>query len=266
MKRIGIVGLSVVAMLAFGAMAASSAFAGEYITCVKVVKEDKKFHGKYTDNTCAVLSATSSGKYERGSPAFPISFTSKSRAVFLSSAAGRITCKESKSMGTLLSATTGEEETTFTECTIGLGPCTNLSTYEETGKFTPSEITILNVTKLIDHGEKGPSGLEPEEGEVWSSFGPDLSSPLYPYQAVFICEPGVIFRVSGTASAVVAPVLAKASKKGTFTFGEGKGEQDLVTEYSENGGETWEPTGPNVETTTIDTKTASDVEVADGTP
>jgi hypothetical protein len=35
MKRISIVGPSVVAMFAFSAMAASSALAGEYITCVK---------------------------------------------------------------------------------------------------------------------------------------------------------------------------------------------------------------------------------------
>ena len=35
MKRMTIVGLSLVAMFAFGAMAASSAFAGEYGTCLK---------------------------------------------------------------------------------------------------------------------------------------------------------------------------------------------------------------------------------------
>jgi hypothetical protein len=266
MKRIGIVGLSVVTMFAFGAMAASSAFAGEYITCVKVSKEDKKFHGRYTDNTCAALSATSSGKYERGSPTFPIAFTSKSKVATLSSDAGRITCKESTGKGTLLSATTGEGETTFTECESGFGPCTNLSAYEETGKFTPADITTLTLTTLIDHGEKGPSGLEPAEGEVWSSSAPDPASPLYPYELVIICEPGFILRTGDTASAVLAPVLAKASNKGTFALGEGKGEQDLVSEFSENGGETWNPTGANVETLTSDIKTASDVEVADGTP
>jgi hypothetical protein len=135
----------------------------------------------------------------------------------------------------------------------------------ETGKYTPSGITMVSVTQLIDHGERGPSGLEPAEGEVWNSFAPDPASPLYPYQAMFICEPGVIFRLGGTVSALVTPVSAKASTKGVETFGEGKGEQDLVTEFSENGGETWEPTGPNVLTLTSDTKTASAVEVA-GTP
>jgi hypothetical protein len=96
MKRISIVWLSLAAMLTFSAMVAPSAFAGEYITCVKVAKEGKRYHGKYTDNTCAVLSATSEGKYERGSPAFPIAFTSKSKTAVFGSAAGKIFCKASQ--------------------------------------------------------------------------------------------------------------------------------------------------------------------------
>jgi hypothetical protein len=269
MKRIGIVGLSVVAMFAFSAMAASSAFAGEYITCVKVAKVEKKYKGKYSNNACSTLSSPAeSGKYERGTPAFPIAVTSKSKTAELLSAAGHITCKASTGVGSLLSSKTDLEETKFTECVLSLtgGKCVNLSTFEETGKYLPSAITSWSATTLIDNGEKGPSGDEPAPGEVWNSFAPDASAPVYPFQAVYICEPGVIFRTSGTTSSVVTPVLAKPSTKGVQTFIEGKGEQDLNTEFSENGGETWESTGPNVEMVTGDTKTASDVEVADGTP
>ena len=75
MKRMTIVGLSLVAMFAFGAMAASSAFAGEYGTCLKTKKltlkyEEEKivkgkpvftkktkaiYNGKYTEAKCLTL-------------------------------------------------------------------------------------------------------------------------------------------------------------------------------------------------------------------
>lgn len=58
MKRISIVGLCLVAMVAFGAMAVSSAYAGEFITCTKTkaVKEGKTKHytGSYKNAECTV--------------------------------------------------------------------------------------------------------------------------------------------------------------------------------------------------------------------
>jgi hypothetical protein len=267
MKDIRIFGLCLAVTFALSAMAASSAFAGEYITCVKVAKENKEFHGRYTDKTCGVLSPTSTGRYERGSPTFPVTFTSKTATVDWRSAAGAMDCKASTGTGEILGSKANLEETTFTQCELSiLAACTNLSIYEETGKYSPSEITVLSSSELVDHGEKGPSGLEPAEGEVWNAFSADPESALYPYQAVWVCEPGIIFRMSGSMSGVVSPVNAKASKKGTLTFGEGKGEQDLVTEYSENGGLTWEPTGPNVLTEAASIKYASDVEVTPFAP
>ncbi len=169
--------------------------------------------------------------------------------------------QESKGTGSLLSATKDLEETTFETCVLSLtnGKCTNLAGF--TGSYS-GKITSVSLTTLIDHGEKGPSGDEPAEGEVWNSFEPDPESALFPYQAVYICEPGVIFRTTGTTSAVVTPVLGKPSPKGTETFGAGKGEQDLVTEFSENGGETWENTGPNVETVTGSVKFSEKLEVS----
>jgi hypothetical protein len=267
MKRISTVGLSVVAMFAFSAMAASSALAGEYITCVKVAKENKKFHGKYTGNNCAVLSATSEGKYERGSPAFPVTFTTKSKMVQLSSAAGSVNCKESAGKGAILGPKMSLEERTLTECLHPIGgKCTNLSTYLETHKYAPSKITLVSLSELVDHGENGPSGLEPAEGEVWDSLSADAESTLYPYQAVFICEPGIILRMGGSTSGVVAPVNLKKSNKGTLTFGREEGEQDLVTEFSENGGETWESTGPNVLMEAASIKYSSHLEVTSFAP
>ncbi len=262
MKRIGIVGLSLVATFAFSAMAASSALAGLYITCVKAAKVGKVYSGLYTNNNCSTMSATKEGKYEAGSPKFPVKATGTTKEAVLSSAAGDIKCKKSKGTGSLLSATKDLEETIFETCILSLtnGKCTNLAGF--TGSYS-GKITAVSLTTLIDHGEKGPSGGEPAEGEVWNAFAPDPESALYPYQAVYICEPGVEFRTSGTTSAVATPVLGKPSPKGTLTFGAGKGEQDLVTEFSENGGETWESTGPNVETVTASIKLGEKVELTD---
>ncbi len=260
MKRIGIVGLSLIAMFAFSAMAASSASAGEYITCGKAAKSGKTYLGKYTNNNCSTLG--SGGKYERGAVS-NVKVTSTTKEAVLSSAAGDIKCKKSKGTGTLINGKMNLEETTFETCVLSLtdGKCTNLAGF--TGSYS-GKITSVSLTTLIDHGEKGPSGDEPAEGEVWNSFAPDPESALFPFQAVYICEPGVIFRTTGSTSAVVTPVLGKPSPKGTETFGAGKGEQDLTTEFSENGGETWESTGPNVETVTGSTKAAAKIEVADG--
>jgi hypothetical protein len=263
MKRMG---LSLVAILAFSAMAASSAFAGEYITCVKTAKVDRKYTGKYTNDTCSTLGED--GKYERASPSFPVTARSATKEAVLSTAGGDIKCKKSNGTVTILGPRMGLTITTLEECELGgFGErCTSLSAYEETGQYNLAGITMLSLTELIDHGGRGPSGLEPASGEVWDAFSADPESALYPYQAVYICEPGIIFRTSGSASAVVSPVNAKASKKATLAFRSEKGEQDLATEFSQNGGDTWESTGPNVETASVSIKYASSLEVAAGEP
>ncbi len=96
MKRIGIIGLCLVALFAFSAMASSSALAGEYITCGKAAKVGKKYTGSYTNNNCSALSATEEGKYEAGEPSFPVKVTSTTKEAVLSSAAGDIKCKKAK--------------------------------------------------------------------------------------------------------------------------------------------------------------------------
>jgi hypothetical protein len=269
MKRIGIVGLSLFAAFAFSAMVASTAMAGLYITCVKVAKVNKKYTGMYTDAACSKLSATSEGKYEVGKPTFPILVTSKSKSAVLSSGLGDITAKASTGMGEILSATLNLEETKFSTVVLGAtkGKCTDLSEYEKTGKYN-GIVTSYSMTQLLDAGEVGGGGKElagsaPGAGEVWNDFTPDEGSPVYPYQAVYICEPGVIFRTSGSTASQVQKVLTKPSTKGEQIFSASVGEQALYTEYSENGGVTFESTGMNVETVTGDTTTATAIEVTD---
>jgi hypothetical protein len=255
MKRISIVGLSLLAMVAFGAMAASSAYAGEFITCVKTkeVKEGKTKHytGSYKNSACT--EAETNGEYEAGS-ATGTTLTSTTGKAVLESAAGDITCSKSKGTGEITGAKTDHEVITFEKCVLSLtkGACTSEGA-------AAGDIISYSDTTLIDHGEKGPSGEEPAEGVVWDSFSSD--GTLGAYQAIYVCEPGIIFRTSGTTSGVVGKPSKAPSTAGTVVFGKKGGEQDLVTEYSENGGETWNPTGPNTENASGKVKYSAKVEV-----
>ncbi len=251
MKRMRIAGLCLVAMFAItalSAMAASSAYAGEYGVCVKAQKVEKKYVGLYTDKNCQTAASEKEveegkkNKYEWVSAAGEKSTTTTKTAV-LSSAAGKITCKKSKGTAEITGAKSDLETVEFEECTLSVtgGKCTSVQEGEKEGNITTFQLE----TKLIDHGEKGPSGGEPAEGEAWTEFNGEAGNGGL--QAEFVCAPGVIFRTSGTLSGVTTPVNLMESKD-TTSFGEGKGEQDLVTEFSENGGISFENTGPNVET------------------
>ena len=269
-KWISIVGLCLVAMAAFGAMAASSASAGEYGVCLKTarVAEGKVLHytGKWKDAACE-RERQANGEYEwypgrtgigRGAPvvtAEAFEYKGPSTSVVLRSAAGTITCGGSVTEGAILGAQYNVEKTVFNKCTLSVtkGKCTGV----DDPQLKAGEIGEFSDTYLLDHGTKGPSGLEPKELEVWNASFASEGYPYYPYQAIFECAPGVLFRVGGQLSGVVTPV-STMTPKWTVASGEGKGEQDLVSEYSENGGLTWEPTGPNVLTVTASYTTKSD--------
>ena len=115
--------------------------------------------------------------------------------------------------------------------------------------------THLLDTLLIDHGEKGLSGLEPAVGEVWNQF---VSSEGEPYQAEFTCS-GVKFRVSGSLSCRIEPVNVMTTSF-TLTCEAGVAEQDLITEY--NAGAGWSAPEASVETIKegkITTKEATEI-------
>ncbi len=246
-RRVGIAGACLTATLAFGAMIASAAYAGEAGVCIKLAPVEGKYHGRFLEKDCLKeasgkqQSEGKKNKFEWESAAGE-KFTGKSESVRLASASGDIYCKESASAGEWTGWQTGTDTITFKECTLSVpAGCTSEQEGEPVHDITTSQLD----TYLIDHGTKGPSGLEPKEGEVWQEY----QSPTGPagYQFTFVCEPGVLFRVSGTLSGVISPVNAMESKL-TTTFGTGKGEQGLINEFSLDGGIEWENSGPNVET------------------
>jgi hypothetical protein len=259
MKRISVVGLCLAAMVAFGALATSSAYAGEYGVCLKTARvvrgKERHYAGKWKDNACE-SERQANGQYEwypgltgigHGSPvvttAEDFKYQSKSETVVLSWAGGSITCGHSRDEGEILGEQYGVDRTLLKGCTLSVtgGKCTGVDDPE----LRAGEISISSGTYLIDHGTKGSSGLEPKELEVWNAYDALEGYPYYPYQSMFACAPGVLFRIGGEVSGVVSPV-SEMTPWWWVTFAADIGEQDFVTEYSENGGLTWEPTGPSV--------------------
>lgn len=123
MKRIKIVGLCLVAVFAFTALAATSAQAGQIGKCVKAPKVNKKYTGKYTEKYCSTRATAKEeeeegkkNKYEWVPNAGKIPFTSESGESKLNSAAGAITCKKGKDTGEFIGANENRDTFTFEEC------------------------------------------------------------------------------------------------------------------------------------------------------
>jgi len=280
MKRFKIIGLCLVAVFALTAVMASVAQAGQFGFCVKAEKHSVEYElngkkktksvykGKFSDKGCSTpapepgtYGPEPEGKYEWAPNTKVVPFTSEGGAASLKGGPGELTSPRNVDTGKILNATENEDQVTFYEVKLnGALPCYNAEEEVTVGKGKTEKkekIKVLKTnklkSKLIDHGEKGPSGEEPKPGEVWmeleaaeetiGSFGEKGF-----YQASFACylgETAIPFDVTGTLSGVIpaefveaklkAGKPAKAGKpltsKATFNidFGAGKGEQDLKT-------------------------------------
>ncbi len=224
MRRIRVSGLCLAALLLLCAEGASAAQAGEYGRCVKAGKEGRKHTGRYTDMGCttpatqAEREAGKSNKYEwEPGPGAKPGYTSKSRTVTLADEAGVITCTSGSDVGRITGPKTGEDQLKLTDCTASVGGC-----FEG-----PIETNVLE-TVLIDHGETGLSGREPAEGEAWIEYV-SKSGPAG-VLAEFSCK-GIPFTLTGSLSGVLSGNVNQASSKGTATFSQSGGEQDVLTTF-----------------------------------
>lgn len=257
MRRMRIVGLCAIAMLTMSALAAASAHAGEYGECVIAPKVSGKYTGKYLDKNCneeASATQRSEGKknkYERVSGVSPANakFTAKGKSAELVGAAGSIICKKSSTVGEITGPKSDSEVVTFEDCVITgalSGECHSAG--QSSGVIVTNKLT----TTLIDHGEKGLSGSEPAVGEVWDEFTGPAPEGI---QAEYLCAGVALIRTKGSLSGVFkSSSLNVSSNKAEIEFNSGKGEQDLYSELSTNGGATWENIGPGVEKTSAKTK------------
>jgi len=222
MKRMSIIGLSLLALVAFSAVMASSASAGEIVTCVK------KAGGKYSDKACSKLAGTTKEeKYEVGS-AVGTKITSKGKEAKLETVEGKVICKKNTDAGEITGPKTDIETVTFEECTNSVfgTPCLNTGKGEKKGGV----IVVKNNTKLLESPEKGAGGKTGPTGtEAWNQF--EANGELGPYIAVFHCETPLgedPFAVTGTVAGPLTPTNA-ATKKATFSSGASEGEQNLTT-------------------------------------
>jgi hypothetical protein len=228
MKRIGVVGLCFATAFVLCALAASSAVAGEYGECVKAPQVSKRYTGRYLDAGCEKAASgkqIEEGKVNKynwqmlGREDRPFRDTG-SKSTFKSKKAKAI-CTSSTSEGEILGWQKNVERITLVGCEL-IKP-QKLRCLAATG----SEAIVSNKldTYLIDHGTKGPSGLEPKENQVWNEYE---SSEDEPY--LFVIQCGEIqIRILGTISGVVSPV-SKMATSSKVKFTAKGGEQDLLVE------------------------------------
>ena len=249
MKLTKVLGLCLVAAFAFSAFAVSTAQAGEYGKCIELKAEAKLYHGEYTGKGCEEKTKVSKEETEKGgkknkykwepfAEGSHVKYTSSGKAATLEGEAGDITCKKNTDEGEITGPKTDLDKVRFVECTLSVTKeaCLNEGTASSKG----GDISTENLhTKLVDHGEKGLSGDEPKEGEVWSEFYQPEEVEGFngkgQFLAVFHClaeGAEIPFEVEGSVSGVFnAKDLNKMTTGGESVFGKGKGEQDLETTY-----------------------------------
>ncbi|HXP37123.1 MAG TPA: hypothetical protein VN817_05100 [Solirubrobacteraceae bacterium] len=114
-------GLVVAAVLALGALAATTASAHEleYRTCVKATKVGKTYTGKYTDKECKEVNAKSEGKYEAAPVPAETTFTGKDKTAVITAGGKTVTCKKGTETGEFVAEKVAVEEFTFAGCSSG---------------------------------------------------------------------------------------------------------------------------------------------------
>jgi hypothetical protein len=190
--------------------------------------------GEYTDAACTAKSKHKhKGGFEKS--AGP-KFSSSSGSVTLESSAGKVTCSGGTGAGEITGVYAGVERITFTGCEMAGKKCTS-----EGANATPSGTPGSITTNLLDTRLLGPVEGQFGEPEVWTEL---TSGEHQPYIAEFGCE-GPLLRITGHASGVREGDVGTPSAASTTTFTAEKGEQQLLSELSTNGGSSWGAAAPS---------------------
>lgn len=253
MRRTGILMLSLAAVSAAAAFAASGAYAElpEIGRCVKVegLKEGHgtKYSGKYKNHNCTKPSANSTGKYE-WTPGAGTEKTFESpgtlEPVTLKTAAGTaIECKNSKQAGEYTGATTEKDEISLYECTLSTTHETCQSVRPEEVPPTPVPGTVISLPLegklgyIHKSGRKPVIGWEykPKTGPYLFAFecgGPELPTglPTTPPAGEVPTVPTP--EVPAAPSAPSASVPTAVTIEGAFISVIGKPIDKMAEEYS----------------------------------
>jgi hypothetical protein len=230
MKRIKIVGLCLIALVAMSAVVASGAQGATYFKCVK--KKD----GNYTAAGCPESSkSVGKGKFERES-AVGVTYSSKTGTATLSTpdVGGKVVCSKSVDTGKITGPSEDEDTVTFEKCTTEGKKC------ESAGE--PAGDIKTNTLKTVL--------ISDTETEFTAEGGPGA------FQAEFECE-GLKIRTKGsTIGHTTKPAANTASKSSTVTF---SGEENLLTEISIDGGLEYLGPFPSEEATTATDKNSAEL-------
>jgi hypothetical protein len=272
MKRWRIVGASLIAALAMGALGATAQAAGpEYGQCLaqkkgeytnascttKAAKPKKgKFewhagvpatcvaqkHGEYANNTCTTHSSKpKKGKFERQSAGFVV----ESSALTLGETPVLpyvLICKGLTGTGEITGAQSATTQLLYEGCEAGPSKCQNAGLSSGTIK-TPVLASTL---------------VEPLPGEILTRLESQAGPTGYSYE--FECPGlGLTFRVSGESSGVTSGDIDVMAKTNTVQVRPGEGVQGLLTEFN-NGGPWLGPYTTRYEATST-TTFAANVEI-----
>ena len=245
MRRTRIVGLCFAAVLACGAMVASTAQAAEVGECVKLAKVEGVFHGHYLDKNCQVAATPTEeaeGKHNKwdwspGVAPANAAFKTRFKEVTLKGAAGTIQCKKGMAVGEWSGPKTATETITLEVCEFKGGPVNDChSAGQGSGKIVSNPLQVLLLGEgeesfdLNEHNE--PEPITVGSGEVWEQLrgpGGELNSVALEYE----CASVVVIRTEGSfASPIPAGFLNVGVRKYEVGFGEGKGAQGLFSEAS----------------------------------
>jgi hypothetical protein len=225
MRRIKMMGLCLVAVLAVAAVAVSSASAAlpEYKTCVKAAKVGKEIPtGEFSDKNCSVKAA--GGKYKLGSfsEAKKLGFKGKNGVSTLDSyipenestpwtggtVVGVVTCKSGKSEGEITGAKTSTVTVEFKTCTSEGKKCTSAGQKAGTIKTALLSATLGYTSS--------------------KAVGSDVEAVSHGASAEFSCE-GLEIVTVGSVIGVNSGNINTFSKEGTQTFNvNAKGGQEVV--------------------------------------
>lgn len=209
MRRIKIIGLALLAVLAISGMAAATAWAGPYPNfkeCVKMAM------GKYTEKACKTTGAR--GKYELSGTPVSDELFGKGKGggtIYYGSPVKKVECKKTNAATEISGPQTGWTVLVFHGCHGPGGktePCTEPGAPEEPGTIDFG----LRYTELAPLGSGGA--------------GDKLLTLLPPYFHNFTC--GLVrFHVTGVPEAEITPVDT-GTKAVTLTYAvDAKDEQDL---------------------------------------
>lgn len=297
MKRTRIMGLCLVAamaVVAFSAMAVSSASAATYYQChakkkgeyttstcgTKAKPKKGKFEkvplatcvaqkkGEYTNNTCATKSSKpKKGKFEK---AKGLKFTTKGTSASLATPAfgpTDVTCSSSKGTGQYLDSHNSSFQIIFEGCEFEGLKCESAGP-NATKSGVPGEIeTNLLNAKLMGNPESikyldGETNTEKTYAPVVGEVGDTTTSKEHePYSSEFNCGGVVFIRTFGEDTGVFTEAsLNKVSTSAQIAFKAKVGANGLLTEVLTEAG--WQGPAPSIEeagTTTLTNETGVEI-------